>query len=185
MKKSFDYFKTFKILTENLNNIFKLSVDNKDYNKQYITFLANKNELTDYLKNDFITPIERGDIFILLDMFSREMNQINVLNDYSSFSWSELNEIIISFRELFDIQNNVFDKISLEKLNINIVDKAIDGYNQSQRLVRDIYKLIKKTIVGYCENPLLKYTVYVAYLELAKQTNCTFFEIERIILNNS
>ena len=185
MKKSFDYFKTFKILTENLNNIFKLSVDNKDYNKQYITFLANKNELTDYLKNDFITPIERGDIFILLDMFSREMNQINVLNDYSSFSWSELNEIIISFRELFDIQNNIFDKISFEKLNINIVDKAIDGYNQSQRLVRDIYKLIKKTIVGYCENPLLKYTVYVAYLELAKQMNCTFFEIERIILNNS
>ena len=185
MKKSFDYFKTFKILTENLNNIFKLSVDNKDYNKQFITFLANKNELTDYLKNDFITPIERGDIFILSDMFSREMNQINVLNDYSSFSWSELNEIIISFRELFDIQNNVFDKISFEKLNVNIVDKAIDGYNQSQRLVRDIYKLIKKTIVGYCENPLLKYTVYVAYLELAKQMNCIFFEIERIILNNS
>ena len=113
------------------------------------------------------------------------MNQINVLNDYSSFSWSELNEIIISFRELFDIQNNFFDKISFEKLNVNIVDKAIDGYNQSQRLVRDIYKLIKKTIVGYCENPLLKYTVYVAYLELAKQMNCTFFEIERIILNNS
>ncbi len=185
MKKSFDYFKTFKILTENLNNIFKLSVNNKDYNKQYISFLANKNELTDCLKNDFITPIERGDIFILSDMFSREMNQINVLNDYSSFSWSELNEIIISFHELFDIQNNVFDKIRFEKLNVNIVDKAIDGYNQSQRLVRDIYKLTKKTIVGYCENPLLKYTVYVAYLELAKQMNCTFFEIERIILNNS
>ena len=185
MKKSFDYFKTFKILTEILNNIFKLSVDNKDYNKQYITFLANKNELIDNLKNDFITPIERGDIFILSDMFSREMNQINVLNDYSSFSWSELNEVKNSLHQLLVVQCNVFDKIAFEKVNVNIVDKANNGYNQSQRLVRDIYKLIKKTIVGYCENPLLKYTVYVAYLELAKRMNCTFFEIERIILNNS
>ncbi len=185
MKKSFDYFKTFKILAECLNNVFELSVENKSFDKQLVAFLANKNELTDNLRNDFITPIERGDIFILSDMFSREMNQINVLNDYSSFSWSELNEIIVSFRDLFDIQNNVFDKISFEKLNVNIVDKAIDGYNQSQKLVRDIYKLIKKSIVGYCENPLLKYTVYVAYLDLAKQMNCTFFEIERIIINNS
>ena len=185
MKKSFDYFKTFKILTEILNNIFKLSVDNKDYNKQYITFLANKNELIDNLKNDFITPIERGDIFILSDMFSREMNHINVLNDYSSFSWSELNEVKNSLHQLLVVQRNVFDKIAFEKVNVNIVDKANNGYNQSQRLVRDIYKLIKETIVGYCENPLLKYAVYVAYLELAKQLNCTFFEIERIILNNS
>ncbi len=184
MKKSFDYFKTFKILTENLNNAFKLCIDNKDFNKQYITFLANKTELIDSLKNDFITPIERGDIFILSDMFSRQMNQINVINDYASFNWFEINEIRNGFHELFIIQDSIFEKINSEKLNFNVIDKANDGYNQSQKLLKDIYKLIRNAVVGYCENPLLKYTIYFAFLELSKQLNCTFFEIERIILNN-
>jgi hypothetical protein len=185
LKKSFDYFKTLKTLTGNLNNAFRLSVENKDFDKLYLAFSANKTELIDNLKNDFITPIERGDIFILSDIFSREMNQINILNDYSAFSWTEADLIKNTLQNLLSIQSNVFEKISVEKLNANIINKCNDGYLQSQRLSKEIYKLIKNTVVGYCENPLLKYTIYVALLDFGKQISCAFSETERIILNNS
>ncbi len=185
MKKSFDYFKTLKILTELLKNAYRLSVENKAFDKLYLSFCANKTELSDNLKNDFITPIERGDIFILSDLFSREMNQIIVLNDYSSFDWNEFRDIKNNLEKLFGTQESVFERISSEKLNSNLLNKCNDGYIQSQRLNKEIYKLIKNTVIGYCENPLLRYTIYVALLDLSKQINCTFSETERIILNNS
>ncbi len=184
MKKSFDYFKTLKTLTENLSDAFRLSVENKAYDKLFLSFCANKTELIDNLKNDFITPIERGDIFILSDIFSREMNQINILNDYSAFVWLEAEEVKKSLQKLLVFQVDVFGKICSEKLNINVINKCNDGYLQSQKLSKDIYKLIKNTVVGYCENPLLKYTIYVAFLDLSRQINCAFSETERIILNN-
>lgn len=184
LKKSFDYFKTLKSLTELLKNIYELSIENRGFDKLYLSFCANKTELIDNLKNDFITPIERGDIFILSDIFSREMNQIIVVNDFSSFYWKESQEIKNNLANLFDAQENVFERINIEKLNSTLLNKCNDGYIQSQRLNKDICKLIKNTVVGYCENPLLRYTIYVALLDLSKQVNCAFSETERIILNN-
>ncbi len=184
MKKSFDYFKTLKALTEILNNTFRLSVDNKDFDKLYLSFCANKSELLDNLKNDFITPIERGDIFILSDVFSREMNHIIAVSDYSSFTWKESVEIKNILLNLLNVQENIFQKIYSEKLNSSLLNKCNDGYIQSQRLNRELYKLIKNSVIGYCENPLLRYTIYVALLDLSKQINCAFSETERIILNN-
>ena len=185
MKKSFDYFKTLKTLTQNLNNIFRLSVENKDFDKLYLSFCANKTELVDNLKNDFITPIERGDIFILSDIFSREMNQVIILNDYSSFAWLEVDVVRNSLQNLLVIQENIFDKIFTEKLTMNVVAKCNEGYLQSQKLSKEIYRLIKNTVVGYCESPLLRYTIYVVLLDLSKLMSCAFSETERIILNNS
>lgn len=185
MKKSFDYFKTLKILAQNLNNTFRLSVEHKDFDEFYLFFCANKTELIDNLKNDFITPIERGDIFILSDIFSREMNQIIILNDYSSFVWYEVETVRKNLQNLLDIQYSVFEKLCIDKLNSIVTTTCNDGYLQSQKLCREIYKLIKNTVVGYCESPLLRYTIYVAFLDLVRQISFAFSETERIILNNS
>lgn len=184
MKKSFDYFKTFKIITENLNSIFKLSVSNQDFSKQYFMLIADKNEILDNLKNDFITPIERGDIFILCDIFSREMCTIGTIYEYSGFTWSESEEVKAQLQLIFDFQVSVFQRLYSERINYNLFSLCNDGYNQALKLKKDIYKYVKSTVTGNCEKPLLRYVTYVTFLELSEVLIQAFSETGRIILNN-
>ena len=185
MKKSFDYFKTFKIITENLNSIYKLSVTSQDYSKQYFIFLAIKNEILDNLKNDFITPIERGDIFILSDIFSREICCISAIYEYSEFTWLEIEDIKLNIQKLLDFQEKIFQKMYFEKTNSNLINLCNDAYALSLKLHKDMYKKIKNTVIGNCEKPLLRYSVYVNYLNFTEVLSNIFSETGRIILNNS
>ena len=65
MKKSYDYFETLKTLSELVSVIYEKTLLEYDFSSERIIFFAEKSELINNLQNEFITPLERGDIFLL------------------------------------------------------------------------------------------------------------------------
>ena len=73
MKKSYDYFKMLKNLSESVSVIYAKILLNKDFSSDRIRFFAEKSELINNLQNEFITPLERGDIFFLAESLAEEL----------------------------------------------------------------------------------------------------------------
>ncbi len=186
MKKSFDYFKTFKILTEDLNKAYVCLLKNEDFEKCYISFSANKTELIDNLKNDFITPIERGDIFLLSEILSNEMTSIIKIKDYSSFVNSDFSGILKSVEGLLFSQEKIFSTISKSKLTYDVFNESGSCLAVTQKLNKEISKCVKKTLLSTdVSTPLLKYVIYSLFNDLVCQLITVFTQIQRIVLNNS
>ena len=91
MKKSFDYFKTLKILSESVSVIYEKTLLKQDFSSNRIQFFAEKSELINNLQNEFITPLERGDIFLLEEALTEELNSVFTLQEYFDLIWTELN----------------------------------------------------------------------------------------------
>ena len=104
MKKSYDYFKTLKLLSESASVISEKAILKQDFSSDRIHFLAEKSDLINNLLKDFITPFERGDIFLLEESLTEEVVSI------------------CSFQELLNLCENDCDAFkslaySLEKQN--------------------------------------------------------------------
>ena len=86
MKKSYDYFKTLKELSYCVYTVYIKAVTNGDFKKTLIKFSGLKNELSDNLIDDFVTPLERGDIYNLSFCMNKELWQIDELYNYNSLA---------------------------------------------------------------------------------------------------
>ncbi len=183
MKKSFDYFKTLKEMSEAVGDAYSSVLGQNEFNKELIRFSGLKFELSDNLVNEFVAPIERNDIYNLSYMLNEEMYYINKLNNIlllldTSFSFAQ------SFENGFNKQNRVFDMLFDSKN----YEKILKYINESRAFLNGLNTSIilsfKKTL-RCADRPLLYYTAVSCFSELFKSVEKTFYEVERVIINNS
>lgn len=184
MKKSYDYFKTLKDLTHCVYTVYTKAVTNNEYKKAFIRFSGLKNELTDNLMDDFVTPLERGDIYNLSFCMHKELWQIDELYNYNSLtdigSFLYVNQI----GDLLHKQNEVIDLLFLTK-NTERVSKSIDeGMSLCNSVKNRVLKNLRLSLKE-SEQPLIAYGLNCAYLALLETIDITFSELERILIVKS
>ncbi len=185
MKKSYDYFKTLKILSETISVIYEKALSNEDFQGKRISFFAEKSELINNLRNEFIAPLERSDIFLLAECLTDELNSVFTLQEFFGLikkqDFQGVESVLISFEN----QNTIFSQLKNFKSNLRLFEQCSE---EIKRLNTE-KKIIEKSIIDalYCksEQPLIKYAAYSSVLNLNRNINKTVLEIERILINNS
>ncbi len=185
LKKSYDYFKTLNLLSEAVSEIFEKSLNNLDFSANRITFLAEKSEIINNLKNDFITPLERGDIFFLAESLTEEMNYIFALNELLGLAKTDTKEELRSMATIFSLQNKIFFRLKYFKSNLNLFEQC---HGVIKTLNADKVRIEKRIVDAlHCkaEQPLVKYALYSSILNINRSVYITIIEIERILIENS
>ena len=185
MKKSYDYFKTLKLLSELISVIYEKTFLKQDFSSDRIYFFAEKSEFLNNLQNEFITPFERGDIFLLAESLTEELNSIFALQEY-------LNLINVNdFIQLKDIQKSfktqtlIFSQLKNFKSNLKLFELCFDEIKNLNSDKKYIEKFIIEAIKCKGEQPLIKYTTYSVLLDLNRKIYKTILQIERILIDNS
>ncbi len=186
MKKSYDYFKTFKILTEELFIIYKKTLVNEDCSSRKIAFFAEKSELLNNLQNEFITPFDRGDIFLLTEYLSSQLESVSDLKEYFSLAGSlqAYNELSV-LSHSFETQASVFGRLRNFKGNLSLFEQCSDEVKKLNQNKKEIEKRILDAVYCKGEQPLVKYVLYSKTLEINRKIYKTLVETERILINNS
>ncbi len=184
MKKSFDYFKTLKELSYCVYTAYTGTVAGSDLKKVVIKFSGLKNELSECLIDDFVTPFERGDIYNLSFCMHKELWQVDELNNYGSLA--DIGSFLFADQvgDLLQKQNEVVDLLFLSK-NTHRVSRTIDeGMNLCSSIKNRVLKNVKTTL-RESEQPLIAYGLNCAYLTLLESIDITFSEMERILIVKS
>lgn len=185
MKKSYDYFKTFKLLSESVSVIYEKTLLKQDFSSDRITFFAEKSELLNNLQNEFITPLERGDIFLLEENLTEELNCVFSLHGYSELiNFMEFYEFG-SIGQSFKTQNNILSQLSNFKSNLKLFEQCSEEIKILNSEKKRIEKRIIEALKCRTEQPLIKYAIYSAFLDLNRKLYRTIIEIEKILINNS
>lgn len=185
MKKSYDYFKTLKELSKNVEETFSNALKSGNCEIGKISFSGMKNELLNNLQNEFIAPIERGDIFILTDCLSRELVCAGAVREFAPLFWSECFCLCESLEVSFAKQSDVFTDLGKQKEYSRLLVSCRDSAASVSSTVSLITRKIKACVSCAEAQPLLKYSVYAVLLEISRSQLQMFSELERTILNNS
>ncbi len=185
MKKSYDYFKTLKILSEEVSVIFEKTTNSSDYSSAWIKFSAEKSELLNNLQNEFITPLERGDIFLLAECIADELNSVTSFEAYSAFTNKADSEYMQVLLLSLKKQNTIFSQMNSFKSNLRLFEQCSDEIKTLNKTKIAIEKNIMDAIYCKSEQPLIKYILYAVMLDLNRKIYKTLVEIERILINNS
>lgn len=185
LKKSYDYFKTLKLLSDIISVIYDKTISKQDFSSNRIQFIAEKSELINNLQNEFITPLERGDIFLLEETITEELNSIFTLQDYLDLiNCKEFDEFENIHRAL-KTQNLIFYQLSDFKNNLKLFEQCSEEINHLNTDKKYIEKKIMEALKCKSEQPLIKYAIYSAFLDLNRKIYKTILQIERILINNS
>ena len=185
LKKSYDYFKTLKLLSDTISVIYEKTLSKQDFSSNRIQFIAEKSELLNNLQNEFITPLERGDIFLLAESLTEELDSVFALQEY--FDLINCKDFIElkSFSKLFRTQNFIFSQLADFKNNLKLFEQCSDEIKCLNSEKKNIERLIVNALKCKSEQPLIKYSIYSAFLDLNRKIYKTILEIEKIIINNS
>ncbi len=185
MKKSYDYFKTLKILSDSVSVIYDKTLKNEDFSSNRISFFAEKSELINNLKNEFITPLERGDIFLLAECLTEEVNCIFSLQEY--FNLININDIFVlkNFSVFLGSQNKIFSQLKNFKSNLRLFDQCSEEVKNLNTEKKKTERDIVDALNCKSKQPLIKYAVYSSVLALNRSVYRTFLETEKILMNNS
>ena len=185
MKKSYDYFKTLKLLSELISEIYEKTLLKQDFSSDRIKLLAEKSELVNNLQNEFITPLERGDIFLLAESLSEELNSVFSLEKCFGLinckDYVELNNLGKSLKK----QAMIFLQLKDFKSNLKLFEQCseeIKFLNEEKKKIEDN---VVNAVKCRSEQPLIKYSVYSALLDLNRKIYKTILQIERILIDNS
>lgn len=184
MKKSYDYFKTFKILSESVSVIYEKTLLKQDFSSDRIQFLAEKSELINNLQNEFITPLERGDIFLLEESLTEEFDSICTFQEYLNLVNNDF-EIFKKFDKSLKAQNLIFSQLGNYKSNLKLFEQCSEEIKCLNADKKNIEKLILDALRCKTEQPLIKYAVYSVFLNLNRKIYNTILQIERILIDNS
>ncbi len=155
-----------------------------EFNKQLISFSGLKWELSNNLLNEFVTPIERSDIYNLASSLGEELYFISKLNniitlvDVKEFSFAE------SISSVFSRQTEIFGKLYDSKNTLKILKElneakaTLNGVNAS--VILSVKSCLKTT-----SQPLLKYAVVSGFFDIYKSIDQTFSELQKTIINNN
>lgn len=186
MKKSFDYFKMLKELSEDVNNTFLKCVNNESFEKDKIAFRGAKSELINNLQDEFIAPLERGDIFILVQHLTAEINAISVMQEYLPFFQSDCQLFADELKPLFNRQTLLFFDLSRQKDYKKLGCVCRENISSCDTVIFNLLRKIKNTVsLTSNSGSLLKYSVYTSFLDVAKSLRNAFCEFERTLINNS
>ncbi len=185
MKKSYDYFKTLKILSEAVSEIYVKTLNNQEHSSKRVFFFAEKSELLNNLRTEFITPLERGDIFLLAECLSEELNSVFILQEYFNLIDKKDYVGLQCYSSFFEAQNSVFSNLKNNKSNLKLFEQCSEEMKKLKAEKKKNEKYIIDAFYCKTEQPLIKYAVYSYVLELNKCIYKTFLEIERILINNS
>ncbi len=185
MKKSYDYFKTLKILSELISVIYEKILLKQDFSSERIQFFAEKSELLNNLKNEFITPLERGDIFLLEESITEELYSIFTLNDYSELIICKNFEELKSIENTLKKQNAIFSQLNHFKSNLKLFEQCSDEIKKLNSDRKSIEKQIVEALKCKGEQPLIRYVIYSAFLDFNGKIYKTILQIERILIDNS
>ena len=185
MKKSYDYFKTLKILSESVCATYEKTLLKKDFSKERIQFFAEKSQIINNLQNEFITPLERGDIFLLEESLTEQLNSVfsfweyyNLINHNSSVLFENTNKS-------FKAQNVIFSQLANFKSNLKLFEQCSEEIRKLNTEKKNIDKLIIDALKCKSEQPLIKYALYSSLLDLNRKIYKTTLQTERILINNS
>ena len=184
MKKSYDYSKTLKELSLCVQGAYIGAVTGSNIKSYLIKFSGLKNELSECLIDDFVTPFERGDIYNLAFCMHKELWQIDELYNYSSLA--DIGSFLFAGQigDLFQKQNEIVDLLFFSK-NIHKVSRVIDeGMNLCSGIKNRVLGNLKKTL-RESEQPLVAYGLNCAYLTLLERIDITFSDMERILIVKS
>lgn len=185
MKKSYDYFKTLKILSDAVFSIYLKILKNQDFSSDRIQFFAEKSELINNLQNEFITPLERGDIFLLAECLTDEIYSVFSLQEYMNLidrkEYQDFNTILKSLEE----QKIILSRICNFKSNIKLFEQCSEEIKKLNADKKEIEKHIVQALKCQAEQPLIAYAVYSALLDLNKKIYKTILQSERILIDNS
>ncbi len=185
MKKSYDYFKTLKMLSEMVSGIYDKTLSNDNFEAKRISFLAEKSELINNLRNEFITPLERSDIFLLTECLTEELNSVFVLQENLSLINCKNSDELKSFGEILKTQNHIISQLTNFKSNLKLFEQCSEETKKLNSEKRNIEKNIIEALKCKTEQPLIKYAINTAFLDLNRKIYKTILEIERILINNS
>ena len=184
MKKSYDYFKTLKELSNMLFEAFKIYCDSKALNKEYLCFSALKNELSENLINEFVAPIERNDIYKLSFCLNEEFGYVVSLCDFFNISDTNSFEYLGQIGNLFYKQSEVFDFNEL----LRSPQKAFKAISFQIAECKKIKKsIIAETcnVIGTQNQPLITYIIASSCVDIVSSLERTYNEIGRVLINNS
>lgn len=184
MKKSYDYFKMLKMLSESVSVIYEKTLIKQDFSSERIQFFAEKSELINNLQNEFITPLERGDIFLLAESLGEELVCVCSLKEFLGL----VNKDFDAFGRIdksLKAQRLIFSQLGSFKSNLKLFEQCSEEIKRLNSDKKNIEALIIEALKCKTEQPLIKYAVYSASLDLNRKIYNTVLQIERILINNS
>lgn len=185
MKKSYDYFKKLKLLSDVIFEIYSKSILNKDFSSHRILFLAEKSELLNNLKNEFITPLERGDIFILAENLTAQLNSVYVLQGYLNLIKPNDLSHLTFFNSLFKEQADIFSRLYSFKSNIKLFEQCSQTAARLSAQKKSIEEQLINMLDVKGDQAIKAYAVCSAFLTLNADIYKTILQIERILIDNS
>lgn len=185
LKKSYDYFKTLKLLSETISVIYEKSLLKQDFSSNRIQFFAEKGELLNNMRNEFITPLERGDIFLLEEALTEELNSIFTLQEYLDLINVKDLKDFSCFSKSFKTQCLIFSQLGNFKSNLKLFEQCSEEIKSLNSEKKNIEKHIVEALKCKSEQPLIKYTTYSVFLDLNRKIYKTILQIERILIDNS
>ena len=185
MKKSYDYFKTLKILSELISEIYGKTLLKQDFSSERIRFFAEKSELINNLQYEFITPLERGDIFLLQESLTEELNSLFSFQEYFNLISNNDFEMLKNIKKSLENQNLIFSQLKNHKSNIKLFEQCSEEIKCLNSDKKNKEKYIVDALKCKTEQPLIKYAVYSASLVLNRKVYNTILQIERILIDNS
>ncbi len=148
--------------------MFCKSLKNQPIGKEKVDFISLQNDLYDHLLGEFISPIEREDIFILQKRLEEEFLTIcsfSLLKNYSTFNLVRVEELL--------------------KNNVSVLAE-LKHFKNPKRLLKLTRENVKNAIGLLTSNESCsKEFVSLKASEVVKTVYLTNVEIERIILNNN
>ncbi len=184
MKKSYDYFKTLKLLSELVSVIYSKALLKQDISFERIQFFAEKSELINNLQNEFITPLDRGDIFLLEESLAEELVSICSFQELLNLDSRDL-DIFKKMTDSFENQSSVFSQLRNYKSNLKLFEQCSEEIKLLNSEKKAIEMMIVNALRCKTEQPLIKYVVYSAFLGLNRKVFNTILQTERILINNS
>lgn len=184
LKKSYDYFKTLKDMSDYVKSAFFNVMSGDGLRKEIIAFSGTRNELSDNLIKEFVAPIERNDIYKLSFCLNDELQRIAQISEYMSLVDTHFRDSFWQIGDLFNKQNEILSAFS----DLRAPQKALrfvrESYALSGKVKNETLKCAKNSLQSAAQ-PLLKYAVASAFSELVRSVERTFCEVERIIINNN
>lgn len=184
MKKSYDYFKTLKLLSESVSVIYEKALFKQDFSSERILFFAEKSELINNLQNDFITPLERGDIFLLEESLCEELISVFTLQERLNLVSCKNFEELKCIEKVLKTQNRIISQLVNFKSNLKLFEQCSQEIKNINAIKKNIEKHIVEAISCQSEQPLVKYVTYSALLDLNGKIQKTILQTERILIDN-
>ena len=184
MKKSYDYFKTLKDLSEIISESFKNYNDYKNLSKDFLCFSALRNELSVNLINEFVAPIERNDIYKLSFCLNDEFERIIKLCEFVCLSDALAFSFLGQIGNLFLRQTLVFDFKNIIKSPIKAL-KSVTSLTVECKNLKKIIFAEMRSVISSKNQPLISYVVASSAVELINSIESAVNEVGRVLINNN